>query len=155
MPIKSPKAKGGAGEREAARLLEGWGREIGVALTVERNLEQTRSGGYDLIGVPKLAVEVKRVQALALPAWWRQTCRAAEASDLIPFLMWRRNRGQWNFRVRINAAHYGTGEEGFGINVIDADLVSAPSVVSSERTCRIAPARIGYRSKQAQGARIC
>jgi hypothetical protein len=44
MVIKSPKNKGSAGEREVILLLTTWAAQVGVALHLERNLEQTRYG---------------------------------------------------------------------------------------------------------------
>ena len=44
MVIKSPKNKRSAGEREVILLLTTWATQVGVALHLERNLEQTRYG---------------------------------------------------------------------------------------------------------------
>ena len=44
MVIKSPKNKRSAGEREVILLLTTWATQVGVALHLERNLEQTRQG---------------------------------------------------------------------------------------------------------------
>ncbi len=38
------------------------------------------------------AVECKAQEAIALPAWWRQCTRNAEAEGLAPLLVFRRNR---------------------------------------------------------------
>ena len=56
-----PKAitKGKSAERELAKLL---GDHLGLELS--RNLDQTRDGGYDLIGLPGIALEVKRCERL-------------------------------------------------------------------------------------------
>jgi len=101
MAIKSPKNKGASGEREAARLLVEWAAEVGVDIDPSRNLEQTRGGGFDLNGVDGLAIEVKRVENMALPSWWRQAVRQADDVGWRPFLMWRQNRKPWKFRVRL------------------------------------------------------
>lgn len=106
MPLNA-KTKGATGEREAAFLLQKWASEVGFTIDPERNLEQTRGGGFDLNGVPGLAVEVKRVEKANVDAWWRQCTRQAAAESLIPFLMWRQNRRKWAFRVRTVVAHYG------------------------------------------------
>ena len=92
--------KGASGERELAMLLMGWGLEIGVKLDLERNLEQWRSGGHDLIGVPGLAIEVKRVEVLAVASWWQQAVRQAERVKAVPMLAYRGNRKPWRFMVR-------------------------------------------------------
>ena len=121
MPLNS-KAKGSAGELEAARLLTGWAAGVGVQLTLERNLEQVRAGGADINGVPGLEVEVKRQEALSIGAWWRQVCKAADRSGKVPLLMWRQNRKPWTFMVRQYVAIYGkqTG-------TVQVDIMLAPT----------------------------
>lgn len=97
------RAKGASGERELAALLTVWATEIGRAVELARNLEQVRGGGHDLTGLEcyGLAVEVKRVEALAVDTWWRQAVRQAEkAGGLVPVLAWRQNRRPWRFRIR-------------------------------------------------------
>ena len=107
MPIGSPKAKGSAGELEAAKLLTSWAKDIGVSLDLSRNLEQVRAGGADVNGVPNLEVEVKRQETLNVGAWWRQVCRASDKSGKVPLLMYRQNRRPWFFKVRQVVAVYG------------------------------------------------
>lgn len=97
------KQKGAEGERELARLLIGWAGPK-QALELTRNLEQTRSGGHDLVGLEGygMAVEVKRVETKSIAEWWRQAVRQAEkAGNLIPVLAWRQNRQPWRFRIRV------------------------------------------------------
>lgn len=97
------RAKGATGERELAAILTHWASQIGMATKLERNLEQARGGGHDLTGLEcyGMAVEVKRVEALAIGSWWAQAVRQAKsAGDLIPVLAWRQNRKPWRFRVR-------------------------------------------------------
>ena len=53
------RTKGAGGERELARLLQ---EHLGIP--VNRNLQQTRQGGADLIDVPGWAIEVKRAANL-------------------------------------------------------------------------------------------
>lgn len=97
------KQKGSHGERELAALLTGWAGLAGVRLDLYRNLEQTRGGGHDIVGLEPygLAVEVKRVEANAVEAWWRQAVKQAEAVQCAPLLAHRRNRQRWSFRVRV------------------------------------------------------
>lgn len=97
------KAKGASGERELADLLAYWARDAGVAVQLTRNLEQTRGGGHDLCGLEDygLAVEVKRVEALAVAQWWKQACRQADAAKCAPVLAYRQNRKAWTFMVRV------------------------------------------------------
>lgn len=86
--IKNIKAKGASAEREFLRLVND---RIGADL--KRNLEQVRSGGYDLIGL-NLAIEVKRCETLAIPSWIRQAKRQAKPGQ--PWaLAFRQSRKPW------------------------------------------------------------
>ena len=79
--------KGARGEREAAKLLLGWLAEAGIDADIHRNADQTRSGGFDLVGLPWLAVEVKRAETLRQGDWWRQTVAQAKHAGRLPVLM--------------------------------------------------------------------
>ena len=98
---RGAKAKGATAERELAAILTEWATSAGIPIDLMRNLEQTRSGGHDLVGTEPygIAIEVKRVEVLAMPAWWRQAVRQAEAVGCSPVLAWRQNRKPWRFRV--------------------------------------------------------
>jgi Holliday junction resolvase len=95
--VLNSKVKGANGERELAQLLTSWAREIGIELDLIRNLEQVRSGGHDLLGVPGLATECKRVEVLAVNTWWGQAQRQAREAGLQPLLAYRQNRKKWQF----------------------------------------------------------
>jgi hypothetical protein len=107
---KMAKNKGAGGERELRDLLEVWAHPVTTHLQAQRvQLERTasaqsRAGGYDLAGLDWLAIEVKRVEVVALPSWWRQTLSQTKP-DQLPFLAWRRNRTRWAFRVQV--PHHG------------------------------------------------
>lgn len=110
MAINS-RAKGAGAEREFAGLISDW---TGVRLI--RNLEQTRSGGHDLIVHPdesglvadtfrKLAIECKRYQTATdaqIQKWWDQAVTQAEQAGLIPVLGYRANRSAWRVVVPIS-----------------------------------------------------
>ena len=66
----------------------------GGILTLKRNLMQSAEGGYDLIGLSFLALEVKRQEILSLPAWWRQTTKQA-ACGQSPVLWFKQSRKPW------------------------------------------------------------
>ena len=83
---KSSRTKGAAGERELLRLL---GDEIGIVLT--RNLQQTREGGADCLMVPGFAIEVKRVEQLSRPKWWKQAVKQGEAVNREPIVFYRQS----------------------------------------------------------------
>lgn len=112
--------KGKSGELEAYKLLNAWAHPVCIhlgvpPLDIHRNQDQTRKGGYDLVGAPWLAIEVKRQETVNLPGWWAQTLRQTGPGQT-PLLMWRLNRGKWTARTR---ARLGVG--GIGVE-LDVDL---------------------------------
>lgn len=119
------RAKGQRGEREAIDVIEGWALPITEALglppvSLERNLQQSRAGGYDVIGLDWLALEVKRHENLQVSTWWKQTLRQAGDTQ-VPFLMYRPSRTPWKFRVRLTTAHYGP-EVSTSLNGLTVDM---------------------------------
>lgn len=94
--------KGKVGELELVRLL----REL-LGANVARNLEQSRQGGADLLGLPGWAVEVKRAARARLAEWWLQACTQAEVTGLRPALCYRLDRQPW--RVVVALRHVATG----------------------------------------------
>lgn len=125
MAIKSPKAKGSGGEYEVISLLTGWAAEVGVTLTLERNLEQTRMGGADINGVVGMEVEVKRVENLVISNAWAQVCKAAQRSGKHPFLIHRQNRKPWRVRTTVNAAQHIGGAWKLTPLVVNLDIEDA------------------------------
>lgn len=105
MPKINGRNKGASGEREfckwVAELLE-------LEEKPERNLEQTRSGGWDIL-LPPFAFEVKRVEKLNMRKAWIQAKRQVDVSSLrnqvIPVVAYRFNRYKWN--GLISAEHIG------------------------------------------------
>lgn len=108
------KAKGASGEREACAWLERyvWRHPIGL----ERNLNQVRSGGADIIQHP-FVFEVKRrngKQKLGLNGWWSQVNQATqqimrdeETDTYLPVVMFRIDNGHWEFLVPANLLQAG------------------------------------------------
>ena len=98
--------KGAAAEREFATLIYG---ELGVQL--QRNLEQYRTGGHDLIAIGycptanylnQFATEVKRHRQATdakISEWWEQTTNQAKDANLIPLLAFRVDRQAWRIVV--------------------------------------------------------
>lgn len=121
----NPKTKGVSGERDAIELLSSWAYLAGHLLTIERNLEQVRKGGSDLIGIPGMDVEVKRVEADGINQWWDQCCKAADKQGTHPLLMHRKNRHPWRFRTRVYVALYGEQSSGVIPMVVDFGLADA------------------------------
>lgn len=105
------RTKGAQGEREVAAMLNGIIVEVMTAMafpaeqitaaqkSVQRNQNQSAVGGCDLTNVFGMAVEVKRQENLAIPAWWRQTVAAAERNNELPVLIYRQNRKAWHVRT--------------------------------------------------------
>lgn len=83
---KNSRAKGAVGERELSAFL----RERGFALAVRG---QQRSGleQADVVGVPGVHIECKRVEALNVWKAYAQAKRDARGADL-PMVAMRRNR---------------------------------------------------------------
>ena len=92
--MANSRSKGKAGELELAKLLRD---ELGIEVT--RNLEQTRNGGHDLMGLPMIALEVKRQEHIKLTDWWLQTKEQANITNRIPVLAYRKSRQPWRFRL--------------------------------------------------------
>ena len=95
--------KGKQGEREAIKFLQPtidkvYG-EFGLeAPQLFRNQNQSALGGYDLDGLPWIALEIKRQEQLNLNAWWAQVNKAVKGNQA-PVVMFRQNRKQWRFLV--------------------------------------------------------
>jgi len=91
--------KGKNGEREVVNLLQPYVDKIYKGLGLEspdllRNQMQSAVGGYDIVGLPWLALEVKRQEQLQLNAWWKQVT-AACAAHQVPVVIFRQNRQKW------------------------------------------------------------
>lgn len=86
--------KGAQVEREFAALA----REL-AGLRLVRNLEQSRSGGHDLNGLPGWAIEVKaraeRPGPVELEQMWDQTVSQAASASARPVLVVKVNRRGW------------------------------------------------------------
>lgn len=99
------RAKGKAGERELIGELK---KLLPEELTSEltRNLDQTRDGGHDILGLDGWALEVKRY-AEVLPAdlerFWAQACEQSARSDgTRPALCYRQDRRPWRTVIHIS-----------------------------------------------------
>ena len=91
---KKSLTKGRQGEYEAISLLEKYYPE-----KLKRNLLQTRDAGSDIIiKSARLSVEVKRYKLgkLFRSEWYTQAVKAVEGQELIPLLLNRFDRSDWN-----------------------------------------------------------
>ena len=98
------RTKGQSGEREFARLMFDH-----LGIEVKRHLEQSRSGGHDLVvtdpgscriteAFDLFAVEIKRHKAASqglIAQWWLQATEQATRAEKIPALAYRADRQQW------------------------------------------------------------
>jgi hypothetical protein len=100
MSGKRSRTKGARGELECFKVL---GDELGQSL--KRNLVQSREGGGDCLEVLGFCIEVKRVERLAIPAWWRQACAQAEDLRVEPILAFRQNYKPWRFLLKTVDGH--------------------------------------------------
>lgn len=98
--------KGQRGEREVRDLIQPIVdkvcAELGLdAMEIKRNLNQSREGGHDLIGLSWIAIEVKRQEVLQLDKWWMQAEEQAMriSSSAIPVLIYKQNRQKWRVRM--------------------------------------------------------
>jgi len=88
--------KGARGEREFCNWLE---EKFKLDVKPQRNLEQVRSGGYDILLEPFI-FEVKRVEVLNTKKWWLQVIKASkEIKDCIPVVAFKQNRKKWHFLI--------------------------------------------------------
>ena len=127
------RAKGQRGEREVVGILQPvvnkvYGAHGMEAPNLERNLMQSARGGYDIIGLEWLALEVKRreqVMASGIMGWWNQTKEQAMANQE-PVLFYRHNGVSWNVMM------YGylcVGQNG-GMRVRGPVVVNLPHFVA-------------------------
>lgn len=107
-PGRSIAAKKGAeGEREIVRMLqpvvtsifENMGARPDQIPKLQRNKQQSDGGGYDIIGIPGLAIEVKNRARIDVDAWWQQTCKQC-GRDQLPILLYKDKR-VWRARILV------------------------------------------------------
>ena len=97
------RAKGASGERECIEELKKHLPEE-ISSQIKRNLEQTRDGGHDLLGLRDWAIEVKRyaqIDPSDIRRFWEQTKEQARNGNRRPALIYRADRRDW--RVVISA----------------------------------------------------
>ena len=103
------KQKGAAGERELANLLKGYGYDT------KRSVQYNgKDGQADVIGLPHIHCEVKRVEKLNLYNAIEQAKRDAKNGDL-PAVFHRKNRCNWMVSMELQdfmKIYEGVGEDG-------------------------------------------
>ena len=92
---KSSQRKGADGERELAAILRERGHDV------ERGGSQTYGEVPDLVGLPGVHIEVKRVERLNVPEAMDQATRDADRFGGFPALFHRRSRSPWLVTMRL------------------------------------------------------
>ena len=93
---KSQQHKGRAGELELARILQGYGYDVQPGQAVSSGATP------DLVGLPGIHIECKRVERLNVPEAMAQAVRDAERlQDGAPTVFHRRNRSGWLVTQRL------------------------------------------------------
>lgn len=88
--------KGAAGERELARILRSYGFET------RRGQQYCGSNGdADVVGLPGIHIECKRVEQMQLYKWLEQAIGDAR-EDEIPTVFHRKNRKPWIVSMRLD-----------------------------------------------------
>jgi hypothetical protein len=107
---KMSRNKGARGEREVYKILQPVVDECflkcgKVPPLMERNGNQSRRGGYDIVGLDWMAIEVKYQEKLNLRQWWQQTIDQC-AGDQKPVLFFRRNRIPWRVKTTLSLCNH-------------------------------------------------
>lgn len=94
--------KGKRGEREIVHLLQPVIDEVyassGIPIPIlQRNTIQSDRGGFDIVGLDWLAIEVKHQEQNNVNGWWTQTVQ--QAGKKMPVLFYRRNNAKWRVRT--------------------------------------------------------
>lgn len=100
------RSKGQRGEREVIDMLQPHIDEVSAYNQVEppflqRNQMQSHQGGYDIVGLPLFAFEVKRVENEtpgAVAGWWAQCVSQAKNGEE-PVLLYRLNGRKWSVMI--------------------------------------------------------
>lgn len=118
--------KGIRGEREVIILLQPIVRQVYEANSLQvpklqRNTLQSDGGGYDITGLPWLALEVKWQQELHLAQWWAQCTRQCGYHQT-PILFYKRNHAEW--RVMLELMTHAAGDTShFAATITLADFL--------------------------------
>jgi Holliday junction resolvase len=86
--------KGKRGELEVAHLLQKYGYE-----TRRGQQFSGANGDADVVGLPGIHIEVKRVEKLNIDDALQQSIRDAKEAE-VPIVMHRKNRTEWKITMR-------------------------------------------------------
>ena len=127
------RSKGSSGEREFCKLLN---TRLHLKKPAERNIEQTRFGGADIMTIRPFAIEIKRGETLQLDKWWQQAIKQRTKRCPIAILAFRQNRRKW--RIRIEAGY--VMKKRFTINADDPIEISVEmmlEIIAKEKGVKI------------------
>lgn len=101
--------KGKRGEREVVKVLQPSIDLVYNEFGVEppqllRNQMQSAVGGFDIVGIEWMALEVKFCEQLQLSQWWVQTTRQASAGQT-PTLFYRKSHCKWRVKFEAKVNH--------------------------------------------------
>lgn len=74
--------------------------DCGEQPKLQRNTLQSDAGGYDIVGIPWLALEVKNQAKGAVDAWWKQ-CLEQASKGQTPVLWYRIGGQPWRVRMAV------------------------------------------------------
>jgi hypothetical protein len=100
------RTKGANAERQVVHLLQPIINEEYAIAGIEppmlqRNQMQSHMGGYDIVGIDWIALEVKfykQITDAKVAQWWKQCVDQASNGEL-PILIYRQNQGRWHIRM--------------------------------------------------------
>lgn len=95
------RAKGAQAEREFCKGLTEYLGDVLVE-PLKRNLEQTRNGGHDILGLEGFALEIKRYKRIKdgdIKKFWDQACEQATRIGATPTLAFREDMQSWRIRI--------------------------------------------------------
>jgi len=123
------RAKGSSGERELIGVLT---EHLGAEITgnMKRNLEQTRGGGHDLVGLDGWAIEVKRYKQVSegdMARFWEQTVTQAYKVMAKPVLAFREDFRSWRVVIPISVVE---GKFGYENGLVPLDYTAEMSVAA-------------------------
>lgn len=120
MPSINRINKGKRGEREVVKILQKAIDEVFAKDSskpiIERNLQQSLKGGYDIIGLDWLALEVKFQESDYQEVWWKQACSQVKDNQ-VPVLFFRKSRQKWKVKM-------------FGyLDVLNSNSIKVPVII--------------------------
>lgn len=65
---------------------------------LQRNTLQSDKGGFDVVGLTWIALEIKHQESLSLKQWWVQCIKQSKKGQT-PVLMYKQNRVAWRVRM--------------------------------------------------------